>query len=180
MKLGMNIILGIASAMLLAACGSIDSAAYMIGGAPHSLSLIRTKTFAWSSEWELALVTAHSPDCQRRHKLQPVSAADFKVELYRSLEGNYIVKQGNNWYVTETKQCRLQQFQAPPREPGDLLGTFEEGDEGIKFVAAAAGKSPSPAPVQAAPAVPATTQATPPVTAPPPASPPPAAAPMTR
>lgn len=180
MKATMNIVLVAVATMLLAACGSIDSAAYMIGGAPHSLSLIRTKTFLWSSEWELALVTAHSPDCQRRHKLQPVGGAEFKVELYRSLEGNYIVKQGNNWYVTETKQCRLQQFQTPPREPGDLLGVFEEGDDGIKFVAAAAGR---PALPPAAPAVPATppptTPEAPPVTAPPPASPP-LAAPATR
>jgi hypothetical protein len=151
MKSAMNIILVLLSGLLLAACGSIDSASYMIGGAPHSLSLTRTKNFFWSNEWELALVTARNPECMRRHKLQPVTGADFKVELYRALEGNYIVKQGNNWYVTETQQCRLQQFKAPPREPGDLLGVFEEKEDGIKFVAAPAGKLPAPTVAPATP-----------------------------
>jgi len=150
MKSAMNIILGLLSGLLLAACGSIESASYMIGGAPHSLSLTRTKNYFWSNEWELALVTARNPECMRRHKLQPVSGADFKVELYRSLEGNYIVKQGNNWYVTETRQCRLQQFPAAPREPGDLLGLFEEFADGIRFVPAPGTAPPTPAP--AAPA----------------------------
>jgi len=157
MKSTMNIVLGALSALLLAGCGSMDSASYMISGAAHSLSLTRTKNFFWSNEWELALVTARNPECMRRHKLQPVTGADFKVELYRSLEGNYIVKQGNNWYVTETRQCRLQQFPTPPREPGDLLGVFEEKDDGIRFVPAPGAKLPTPAPTPAAaPAAPAT------------------------
>lgn len=145
MKATMNIILGALSAFLLAACGSIESASYMIAGAPHSLSLTRTKNYFWSNEWELALVTARNPECMRRHKLQPVTGTDFKVEVYRSLEGNYIVKQGNNWYVTETRQCRLQQFPTPPREPGDLLGVFEEKDDGIRFMPAPGAKLPTPA-----------------------------------
>lgn len=171
MKSKMNIVLGVLSAMLLAACGSIDSAAYLIGGASHSLSLVRTKTFAWSSEWELALVAAHAPECQRRHKLQPVSGTEFKVELYRSLEGNYIIRQGNHWYVTETRNCRLQKFPAPPREPGDLLGVFEEAEDGIKFTAASGAAAPRP--TLAAPAT------IPPIVAPPAATPP-ATAPVTR
>jgi len=144
MRLKMNIALAVMAVTLLAACAGIDSASYMISGAPHSLSLSRTKNFIWDKEWELTLVTARNPECMRRHKLQPVSGPEFKLELYRSLEGNYIIRQGNNWYVTETQQCRLQQFPTPPREPGDLLGVFEEKEDGIKFVAAPAGKLPAP------------------------------------
>lgn len=177
MKLKTNLVLGVLAATLLTACGSIDSAAYQINGASHSLSLIRTKTFAWSGEWELALVAAHAPECQRRHKLQPVSGPEFKVELYRSLEGNYIIRQGSNWYVTETRNCRLQKFQAPPREPGDLLGVFEETADGIKFTAAPA--APVPSPTLAAPAPsPVPPIATPPAAIPP--ATPPATAPVTR
>ena len=173
MKPRMNAVLGAVSAALLTACGSIESAAYMIAGAPHSLSLTRTKTFFWSSEWELTLVTAHNPECMRRHKLQPVAGTEFKVELYRSLEGNYIVKQGNNWYVTETQKCRLQQFPTPPREPGDLLGVFEEKGDGIAFVAAPGTASPPPVPGSATPGAPAApTQANPPATIPPVTAPP--------
>ncbi|MCX7174998.1 MAG: hypothetical protein NT159_13980 [Proteobacteria bacterium] len=173
MKLKAKLIFGVLSASLLAACGNIESASYMIAGAPHSLALTRTKTFLWSDGWDLELVTAHNPECMRRHKLQPVTGADFKVELYRSLEGNYIIKQGNNWYVTETQKCRLQQFQTPPREPGDLLGFFEEKGDGIKFTATPAAAAPLPAPVPAPPAV------SPPVTSQP-ATTPPLAAPLTR
>lgn len=180
MKSAINITVILLLSMLLAACGSIDSASYMIGGAPHSLSLTRTKNYFWSNEWELALVTARNPECMRRHKLQPVTGADLKVEVYRSLEGNYILRQGSHWYVTETRQCRLQQYPTPPREPGDLLGVFEPGEDGIKFVATAAGRPALPAPPQPALAAPpAATQETPPVTAAPPASPP-LAAPATR
>jgi len=155
MKSTINIALGALSALLLAACGSVDSASYMINGAAHSLSLTRTKNYFWSNEWELTLVTARNPECMRRHHLQPLTGAEFKVELYRSLEGNYIVKQGGNWYVTETQQCRLQKFPTPPREPGDLLGVFEERDEGIRFVAAPGAKSTAPPALQVAPPAPA-------------------------
>jgi len=138
MRLKMNIALAVMAVTLLAGCAGIDSASYMISGAQHSLSLSRTKNFTWDKEWELSLVTTRNPECMRRHKLQPVTGPEFKLELYRSLEGNYIIRQGSNWYVTETQKCRLQQFSTPPREPGDLLGIFEEKDDGIKFVAAPA------------------------------------------
>lgn len=162
MNLKCTIIPCVIVATLLSGCGRVDSASYMIGGAPHSLSLTRTKTFFWSSGWDLDLVTARNPECMRRHKLQPVTGTDFKVELYRSLEGNYIIKQGTNWYVTETQKCRLQQYPTPPREPGDLLGAFEEKEDGIKFVAAATAP-PRPAAPVASPATtpPASAAATP-------------------
>lgn len=123
------------TAVLCAGCGSSDSASYLINGAGHSFTLLRTKQFAWDKDWELALVTARNPECMRRHKLQPAPDTDFKAELFRSLEGNYILKQGNNWYVTETQKCQLQQFKLPPREPGDPLGTFSEKEGVLQFLA---------------------------------------------
>ena len=136
MKSAIKLALGITTATLLTACGSTDSASYQISGAQHSLSLIRTTQFAWDKDWELALVTAHSPECMRRHKLLPTPQGNFQAELFRSLEGNYLLKQGNNWYVTETQKCQLQQFKQPPREPGDLVGTFNEKEGLLQFVAA--------------------------------------------
>lgn len=136
MKSAIKLVLGTTAAVLLAACGSTDSASYQIHGAQHSLSLIRNQQYAWDKDWELALVSARNPECMRRHKLQPTPMGDFKAELFRSLEGNYILKQGNNWYVTETQKCQLQQFKQPPREPGEPLGTFNEKEGMLQFVAA--------------------------------------------
>jgi hypothetical protein len=144
--------LGLGAAALLTACGSTDSASYQITGAQHSLSMIRNQQYVWDKGWEISLVTAHSPECMRRHKLLPAPEGAFTAELFRSLEGNYILKQGNNWYVTETQKCQLQQFKQPPREPGDAVGTFNEKDGLLQFVAA-----PKP---PAAVTAPATTQAT--------------------
>ncbi|MBI5923683.1 MAG: hypothetical protein HY847_18815 [Betaproteobacteria bacterium] len=153
MKETLKLCLGIAAAALLTACGSTDSASYQIHGAQHSLSLIRNRQFAWDKGWEISLVAARNPECMRRHKLQPAPEGAFTAELFRSLEGNYILKQGNNWYVTETQKCQLQQFKQSPREPGDALGTFNEKDGLLQFVAAP--KPPAAAPVTAPVAAPA-------------------------
>jgi len=137
MKLALKILPGLALAALaplLAGCGSSDSASYLIKGPSHSLSLLREKQFVWDSEWDVSLVTSNNPECMRRHKLQPVPDGEFKADLYRSLEGNYILKQGNNWYVTETEKCRLQKFKEVPREPGDALGSFVIKDDTLQFV----------------------------------------------
>lgn len=147
------LILAALLAALLTACGSSDSASYLIDGPDHSLTLVRDQPYAWSDEWELALVTTHQPDCVRRHPLKPAPDADFKLELFRALEGGIILKQGNNWYITETRKCQLQQFLAPPAEPGDALGAFAIKDQRLQFVAAQ--KPPaSPAAPQETPAVP--------------------------
>ncbi|MBI3523733.1 MAG: hypothetical protein HY066_04280 [Betaproteobacteria bacterium] len=140
MKLAKNILSAVGLAALLTqlpACGSSDAASYVISTPSHSLSLLREKQFVWDSAWDVSLVTSNNPECMRRHKLQPAPDGEFKAELYRSLEGNYILKQGNNWYVTETRKCRLQQFKEPPREPGNLLGSFEIKDDMLQFVPAA-------------------------------------------
>ena len=165
MKAAIKFILGIASAGLLTACGSTDSASYQISGPQHSLSVIRTREFAWTKDWELALVTARNPECMRRHKLQSAPEGEFKAELFRSLEGNYILKQGNNWYVTETQKCQLQQFKQAPREPGDPLGTFSDKEGVLKFVAAPKPAAAPPAANPGTPALPAPVPATPPAVA---------------
>lgn len=145
--------LSVLLATLLTACGSSDSASYMIDGPDLSLTLVRNQTYAWSDEWELELVTTHMPDCMRRNRLKPAPDAGFTLQVFRALEGGYILKQGNNWYVTETRRCQLQAFQAPPAQPGDALGAFAIKDQRLQFVAAQ--KPPAP------PAPPAAPQETP-------------------
>ncbi len=146
-----------ATAMLLAGCGN-DSTSYLIDGADRSLTLSRVQPYFWSSAWDLSLVTTGLPDCMRRHRLKPAGMDGFKVELFRTPDDRYLLKQGGNWYVTETRTCRLQQFQTPPAEPGERLGAFELKDEHLQFVAAPKSAAPPSPPAQtsaAAPAVPA-------------------------
>lgn len=123
--------------LLLAGCGFSDSASYMVGGnRDQALTLLREKAWAWSGEVELAVVVSRQPDCMRRHTLKPApSGESLKVELFRSMEGAYIIRQGNNYYVTEMRKCRLQAFKEPPLELGDGVGVFKEKDGRLAFAA---------------------------------------------
>ena len=132
------------AALALSACGREDSASHMVEGPKHSLSLLRDKPYFWSSGWDLVLVTTNLPDCMRRNKLDHAADTDFKVELYRTFDGAYILRHENNWYVTEMQKCALQQFKTPPPVPGDLLGSFEEKDERLQFVNAPPAATTSP------------------------------------
>ena len=71
-----------------------------------------------------------------RHHLKPAPDGALKVEVYDSGTGAYILRQGKRWYVTETKNCQLQQFKEPPPEPGTLLGAFRVKGGELRFVAA--------------------------------------------
>ena len=128
-------ILAVLVAVVLSACGRSDTASFLIDGADLSLTLVRNQSYAWSDEWDLELVTTHQPDCMRRNPLKPAPDAGFKLEVFRALEGGYILKQGNNWYITETGKCQLQQFKTPPAEPGDPLGAFTIKEQRLQFVA---------------------------------------------
>ncbi|HEX5392445.1 MAG TPA: hypothetical protein VFW68_04150 [Rhodocyclaceae bacterium] len=123
--------------LLLAGCGTGDSTSYMIdNNREHALILIRDKQWLWS-DWEVSMIVARLPDCQRRHPLKNVSKdVVFKMELYESLEGGYILHQGKRWYVADTAKCDLQQFPEPPKEPGDLIGVFTDKEDGqLRFKA---------------------------------------------
>ncbi|HEY6895789.1 MAG TPA: hypothetical protein VI279_00890 [Rhodocyclaceae bacterium] len=133
-----TVLLLLSSVLLLAGCGG-DSASYMVdGNREHSLSLFRDKPWPWSN-WELNLVVTREPDCMRRHRLKDANGdGNFKVELYKTDTGAYILRQGKKWYVAETGKCQFQQFKETPPEPGELLGTFEDKGEGMKFTASEA------------------------------------------
>ncbi|HEY3432058.1 MAG TPA: hypothetical protein VGK09_05870 [Rhodocyclaceae bacterium] len=138
-------LLALFSLLGLTACGATDGAAYKIDGrSDMAISVIREQNWMWSN-WEVSIVVARQPDCMRRHHVKPVSKdVLFKVELYRSLEGGYILRQGKRWYVTETAQCQLQKFDTPPAEPGDLVGTFIDKDGELQFKPAEPTDTPIP------------------------------------
>lgn len=114
------------SSLALAACVK-EPAAFLIDGGDHSLTIERNKPYPWSSGWELDLIITRFPDCQRRHALKKASdAKKLRIDLYRTPTGAFILNQGNRWYVAETKECRMQQFEEEPPEPGDYIGSFKE------------------------------------------------------
>lgn len=137
-KLGLLLLLS----GVLAGCEG-DSASYMIGGnRDHALTLFRDKPWPWS-DWELNIVVSRLPECMRRHPLKAAPGdGAFKLEIYRSLEGGFILRQGKRWYVAETEKCQLQQFKEPPAEPGELIGSFSDKSGLLKFTTDKNGKTP--------------------------------------
>lgn len=124
---------------LLAGC-DIEPAAFLIEGGDHSLTLERRKPYVWSDGWELDLVVARYPECQRRHPLRK-SGEKLRVDLYRTPTGAFILNQGKRWYVADTRECRLQQFEAEPPLPGEYLGAFRVKNDTFQFVPIAEDKN---------------------------------------
>ncbi len=118
--------------LLLAGC-EIEPAGYLIDGGNHSLTVERKKPYFWSSGWELDLVVTRYPDCQRRHALKK-TGEKVRVDLYRVEPGAFILNQGNNWYVAETRDCRFQQFKEEPDEAGEFIGSFRPKGGVFSFV----------------------------------------------
>ncbi|MCX8087621.1 MAG: hypothetical protein N3C63_12100 [Rhodocyclaceae bacterium] len=125
-------LLALCAAPLLTGC-EIEPAAYLIDGGDHSLTVERRKPYFWSDGWELELVVARYPECQRRHALKK-AGEKVRVDLYRVEPGVFILNQGKRWYVAETRECRMQMYEAPPPEPGELLGTFRVKNARFVFV----------------------------------------------
>lgn len=121
---------------LLAACVN-DSASYQSEDKAVSMTLIRQQRWLWDKKVDAAMVVARMPDCQRRHKMEPL-AREARIELWQPGPGTFILKQGNALTVTETQTCEgWQQLQAePPGGLGRQLGTFQPEGGKLRFVAA--------------------------------------------
>lgn len=123
---------------LLAGC-VIEPAGFLIEGGDHSLTVERRKPYFWSSGWELDLIVARYPECQRRHMLKK-TGEKFRVDLYNVRPGVFILNQGERWYVAETGECRMQQFEQEPPAPGNFIGSFRVKNGKFGFVPYAEGK----------------------------------------
>lgn len=123
----------LALTLALCGCGAIDMASMPIQGSDHSLTLVREKPYAWSTGWDLAVVVAHMPDCQRRHHLKHMGDGAFKVEVFRTEQARWVLRQGKRWYIADTESCLLQQFEQKPDEPGTPVGVFEEREGKLSF-----------------------------------------------
>ena len=117
----------------LSACGAIDMASMPIQGSDHSLTLVREKPYAWSTGWDLAVVVARMPDCQRRHHLKSVGDGNLKIEVFRTEQARWVLRQGKRWYIADTETCQLQQFEQPPEDPGTPVGVFEDRNGQLGF-----------------------------------------------
>lgn len=137
------------SMLLLGACGS-QQAGYQITDRNHSLSVTRDQQYP-GSDWINHLVVSRFPECQRRYKLKESPDASFKMDVYRVEPGVFILNHGKRWYIAETGACRWQQYENPPPEPGELIGSFENKGDTLawvpdpKQVAAEAAKQAKPA-----------------------------------
>lgn len=125
-----SILSAIVGALLLAACGN-QQAGYIITDNKHSLSITRTQDYP-GARWDTRLVISNFPECQRRHMLKD-TGDKFTADLYRTEPNVFILNQGKRWYVAATSGCRMQQFDAEPPEPGELIGRFEIKDDALVF-----------------------------------------------
>jgi hypothetical protein len=123
---------------LLAGC-VIEPAGFLIEGGDHSLTVERRKPYFWSSGWELDLIVARYPECQRRHTLKK-AGEKLRVDLYNATPGVFILNQGERWYVAETGDCRMQQFEQEPPAPGNFIGSFRVKNDKFRFVPYTEGK----------------------------------------
>jgi hypothetical protein len=123
----------LALTLALCGCGAIDMASMPIQGSDQSLTLVREKPYAWSTGWDLAVVVARMPDCQRRHHLKHMGDGAFKVEVFRTEQARWVLRQGKRWYIADTESCLLQQFEQKPDEPGTPVGVFEEREGKLSF-----------------------------------------------
>lgn len=113
-----------------------DAASMMVDGKEHSISLLREQSWVWNSQVEQRFVVSRFPACQRRYTVDPGAKQMVPVEIYEVRPMLYVAKQGDIWYAIGTEECQLQKFQEKPeRIPGQLLGQFEQGEQGLAFVA---------------------------------------------
>jgi len=119
---------------LLSACENSAASFLVDNDKNHSISLLREQRWFWSGEVEQKLFAARFPSCQRRVAVDPDTTAFTEMKLYQHDDMVFTVHQGSNWWVVSTQECVVQKFTAPPKDPGELLGSFERKDGQLVFV----------------------------------------------
>lgn len=136
----------------LVACTD-QRATFEIKGSAHALSLIRVTGMFWEKTAEYSIVAARMPDCMRRHAM-PKAGLDAKVEVYSPGNDAWILRQGKQMYVVETRTC--EGFAKLEKEPdaglGVPMGVFEMRNDVLVFTPAP--KAAAPQQVESSQAVP--------------------------
>ena len=135
---------------LLAACTDLR-ATFEIKGSAHALSLIRVTGMFWEKTAEYSIVAARMPDCMRRHALGK-AALKARVEVYSPGNDAWILRQGKQMYVVETRTC--EGFARLASEPegglGPLQGSFQVRSGTLTWVAEPKSENSPPAEAPAA------------------------------
>lgn len=119
----------------LGGCGS-DSASYMVAeDREHAMTIFRDQSYP-GADWELAIVLARLPDCQRRHPLKAApSDQPYQAALYADAdaEGFYLLHSDRTWYEVQLNACGLKPIEPVDEPPATLVGTWQERDGKFKF-----------------------------------------------
>lgn len=118
---------------LLAACGG-SQFAYFDDGGGLSLSVVREQSYIGGG-WQSTLVSAATPRCQKRHRLEDMYEDEFQLKVFRPEPGVYVLNAGKRWFVTELRSCDFQTYKAPPPYPGEPVGRFEVRHKLLEFIA---------------------------------------------
>lgn len=120
----------------LAACEN-TGASYMVdGNKDHSISVMREQRYFWADAVAQKVVAARFPVCQLRHEIADGKAGSAELELYNVTDVLYVLRQGNDWWGVGTEKCELQAFKTPPKQYGELVGSFRYDGGKFTFVAA--------------------------------------------
>lgn len=120
-------------ALTLSGCSN-EGAAYQIDGPRHAISVERKKDFFWQKSFRYAIIVSRLPDCQRKHALQS-AGSNTPLELWQTGSNTYILRVGQNAYLTETQTCEgFSKLDGdPPGGYGQLLGSFRVTREKFGF-----------------------------------------------
>jgi hypothetical protein len=121
---------------VLAACENSGVSYIVDGDKDHSISLVREQHWFWSGTVEQMLVPARMPACMRRIHIDPDKTSFTEMKLYRNDTRLFVAQQGANWWAVGTEACKVQKFDAPPKDPGDLAGSFQRKGGKLVFVPA--------------------------------------------
>ena len=138
----------------LVACSDLR-ATFEIKGSAHALTLIRVQGWFWEKTAKYSIVAARMPDCMRRHSMS-TAALNARVEVYSPGNDAWILKQGEQMYVVETRTCEgfAKLDKRPDSGVGTPMGVFEMRKNVLVFTPAVnAATKPAEAPTgSAAPA----------------------------
>ena len=137
----------------LVACSDLR-ATFEIKGSAHALTLIRVQGWFWEKTAKYSIVAARMPDCMRRHSMS-TAALNARVEVYSPGNDAWILKQGEQMYVVETRTCEgfAKLDKMPDSGIGTPMGVFEMRKDTLVFTPAVNAAASAGAPAE--PGIPA-------------------------
>ncbi|MFN4021447.1 MAG: hypothetical protein ACK4JZ_01135 [Hydrogenophilus thermoluteolus] len=124
-----------AAALVLTGCEN-SATAYQIEGREHALILVREQRLPFAAI-EQFVVVSRLPVCQRRWRIQEDGTPMTPMRVYHAGDLLWALEQKGRWYLATTEDCKVQRWPNPnPQSLGPLVGSFQEKDGQVVFVAA--------------------------------------------